>query len=263
MCRRLFEALPEIGERLAQAPHLLLCLDFDGTLTAIAKDPERVFLSPRMKLIVQALGNCVNTSVAVISGRDRADLQARVDIPGLIYAGNHGLEISGPGFIFVEPSAVSHRSALQELATGLTRRIQGIPGAVVEDKGLTVSVHYRQVAPAAWEEVRQVTHSVLANASHPFLLIPGDKVFEIRPRVYWNKGTAVGWIKEQVRQPEALVMYIGDDVTDEDAFTVLAGDITVKVGSSVETAAHYQLDGPGDVQRFLEWLARCRIPDSI
>jgi trehalose 6-phosphate phosphatase len=263
MCRRLFDALDEVGERIAQSLHLLLCLDFDGTLAAIAKDPAVVFLSPRMKMTVESLSKCANTSVAIISGRDRADLQARVDIPGLIYAGNHGLEISGPGFIFIEPGAVANRMALQELAADLARHLGGIPGAFVEDKGLTVSVHYRQVAPSSWEQIRQMVESALSKADDAFLLTCGDKVYEVRPRVTWNKGTAVGWIKKQLGQPNALVIYLGDDVTDEDAFRALAEDITIKVGSSLETSAHYQLNGPVDVQKFLEWLAQCRITEEL
>jgi trehalose-phosphatase len=72
--------------------------------------------------------------------------------------------------------------------------------------------------------------------------------------VYWNKVSAVGLIKEQVGRPEALTLYVGDDVTDEDAFVALTGEITVKVSESSETAAHYQVYSPSDVHRFLEWM---------
>jgi len=263
MCRRLFDSLEEIHERIVQAPHLLLCLDFDGTLAAIARDPTTVFLSGRMRLTLESLSRCLNTSVAIISGRARADLQSRVDIPGLIYAGNHGLEISGPGLIFVEPGATARRAALEKLIPPLERGLEDIAGAHVEDKGLTLTIHYRQAAAANWERIRQVTEATLADSSHLFHITAGDRVYEVRPHGAGTKGTAVGWIKERLEKPTALVIYLGDDATDEDAFRILGEDITVKVGCSPQTAAHYQIDGPADVQQFLEWLAQCRIADEI
>jgi len=171
-----------------------------------------------------------------------------------VYGGNHGLEISGPGFMFIDPTAASYVSALQELSEQLASRFQSSPGALVEFKGLTISVHYRQVASAQWDEVRRLVHAALASTTNPFVLTAGDKVFEIRPRVYWNKGSAVAWIKERLGKPDILTVYIGDDATDEDAFTALPHDITIKVGDAGETAAHYLLSGPWEVRRFLEWL---------
>jgi trehalose 6-phosphate phosphatase len=192
----------------------------------------------------------------VISGRERADLQARVGVPGLIYAGNHGLEISGPGLLFVEPTAVACRSALQALAADLGKRVAAIPGAFVEDKGLTLSVHFRQAPASAAETLRQTVHSALANASHPFQLTTGSMVFEVRPRVTWNKGTAANWVRAQQAKSESLVIYIGDDATDEDAFVALGDGITIKVGSGPsETAAAYRVESPEDVWRFLAWLS--------
>jgi trehalose 6-phosphate synthase/phosphatase len=124
----------------------------------------------------------------------------------------------------------------------------------VENKGLTVSVHYRQVAAGDAEEVRSIVQSALASPDCPFHLTMGNKVYEIRPRVHWNKGTAVGWIKEQIGKPDALVIYLGDDMTDEDAFAAFPDGITAKVGIPSETIALYQMEGPAEVLRFLEWL---------
>jgi trehalose 6-phosphate phosphatase len=194
--------------------------------------------------------------VAVISGRERGDLQARIDVAGLTYAGNHGLEISSPGRLFVEPKSIESTTALRQLAADLKNKLEPIQGVQVEDKGLTISVHYRQAAPEEVEQVRRIVHATLAGSDHPFQLSTGDKVFEIRPRVYWNKSTAVAWVREQVAHPEALVIYIGDDVTDEDAFAALPDAITVKVDGVNSSAAQFRIDGPADVSRFLESLDR-------
>ncbi len=229
MSRNIFEAMPEVSRKVADANHLLLCLDFDGTLTPLAQNSSEVSLPLRLKDLLASLSGRKSVSVAVISGRERGDLQARIDVAGLTYAGNHGLEISSPGHLFVEPKSIECTTALRQLAADLKTKLEPIQGVVVEDKGLTISVHYRQAAPEEVEQVRRIVHATLAGSDHPFQLSTGDKAFEICPRVYWNKGTAVAWVKEQVAKPDALVIYIGDDVTDEDAFAALPDAITIKV----------------------------------
>jgi trehalose 6-phosphate phosphatase len=255
MAQPLFDNLAEVGERIRRAPRALLCLDFDGTLTEFAGDPAEVCLAPRRERTLRALVQHDKLAVAIISGRSRADLCERVGIAGLIYAGNHGLEISGPGYVFVEPTAAAKSEELRELAKVLAARLRSVPGIIVEYKGLTISIHYRRCGECAGE-IQRVVHGTLAGTSHPFVLGAGDKVYEIRPRVYWNKGTAVTWIRKQLGPPERLTIYVGDDVTDEDAFTAIREGITVKVGSGAETAAHYMVEGPPEVGRFLEWLER-------
>jgi trehalose-phosphatase len=253
MSRPLFDNMFEVGENIGRAPSLLLCVDFDGTLATIVDDPAQVNLSPQVQRVLWSLSSFEDTFVAVLSGRERADVQARVGIPNLICAGNHGLEISGPGFRFLEPNAVTSRTALQQLAAELAECLQSIAGVVVEDKGLTISVHYRLAEPDEREEVHRIVHAALAQKADPFRLTLGDMVYQVRPCVDWNKGVAVQWIKEQIGKPDALVVYVGDDVTDEDAFASLPDSITVKVGNGAPTAARYHVEGPADVRRFLEW----------
>jgi trehalose 6-phosphate phosphatase len=248
----------EITQRIAAAESVLLFLDFDGILAPLDNDPDTAELTESTRHLLSDLAAQEKVSVAVISGRDRADLQRRVNIPGFIYVGNHGLEISGPGFIFVEPTAVEHQGELQELAANLTTALQPIAGALVENKGLTISVHYRLVSAELTEEVRRIVHGILAKSSHPFLLSMGDKVFEIRPRVYWTKGAAIDMIRQKLGKESALAIYIGTDVTDADGATTLAQGITIKVGGPVDPAAQYHVEDPIEVHNFLEWLATRR-----
>jgi trehalose 6-phosphate phosphatase len=255
MSRPLFEAIAEVGGRIERAPELLICLDFDGTLTPLQDEPSQVSLTPHMQRALRGLTEQPGLYLAVISGRERADLQSRLRMPGLIYAGNHGLEISGEGILFIEPNAAASSDLIKAFAEELRGRLQGIPGAIVENKGLTLSIHYRMVAESDAEQVRKLLHAALAGTDHPFQLACGNKVYDIRPRVYWNKGSAVGWIKEQLGKPDLLVVYVGDDVTDEDAFAALPDGITVKVGDPGETVAQYHLENPAEVRKFLEWLA--------
>jgi trehalose 6-phosphate phosphatase len=255
MCRSLFEFAGEVEDRIVQAPHLLLCLGFDGTLAPFVDAPNGASLPGQVRRLLSTLAQDDRISLTVLSGRERSDLQERVGIPGLIYAGNHGLELSGPGFLFVEPMAAACRGELQTLAEELTHRLRDTPGAVVEDKGLTISVHVRMVPASQRDEVRHQIRMALSRVSHPFVVVRDEKVFEIRPRVYWDKGTAVLCIKAQFGQPGTLVIYVGDDATDEDAFESLPDGITVKVDGNVPTAARYRLESLTEVRRFLEWVA--------
>ena len=254
MSQPLFDAIQHVGDQVAQAPHLLLCLNYDGTLSALAEQPQEARLSPQMERVLLGLANHDTVSLAIISGRDRADLQSRVGIPNLFYVGNHGLEISGPGQLFVEPTAASHADTLKQFVATLTAKLQPIEGVQVEYKGLTVTVHYRQAPPERAEEIRKVVHATLAGASHPFVLTTGPMAFEIRPRVYWSKGDAVKWIEEQLAKPGLLTIYVGDDQTDEDAFAALPDAVTIKVGTEGETTAKYRVESPLEVRKFLEWL---------
>jgi trehalose 6-phosphate phosphatase len=244
-----------VGDRIARAPHLLVGLDFDGTLADIVPHPADAQMVPEMRDVMAELAASPNATVAVVSGRERFDLLARIDIPGLIYAGNHGLEISGPGFLFVEPKALAARPALHALAEDLTIGLQDIPGAFVEDKGLSIAVHDRLVSAGLLEEVRRRVQAALVPVSHSFRVTTGARVFDIRPRVAWNKGDAVGWIRTRVAKAGALAIFLGDDIPDEDAFAALKDEITIKVGPG-ETVARYRLHDTKEVRNFLNWLVQ-------
>lgn len=254
MSLRLFDHLPDVEQMLLTHPHWLLGLDFDGTLAPIVDDPANAQLETRLRPVLASLSTRPNLTTIIMSGRERADVEGRVGLPDLIYAGNHGLDIHGQSLTFLEATAAASQPALNAMANSMAERMRNIQGGIVEHKGLTLSVHYRMVDESAHEEVRRAVHGVLAGTDHPFVLTTGKRVYEIRPRTYWNKGAAMIWIREQVR-PDARILYIGDDLTDEDAFRVCTDGITVRVGKSAETAAAYFLDAQTDVAVFLEWLA--------
>jgi len=250
----LFDNLLEIGARIGCAPHILLCSDFDGTLAPIVAEPSAAGLSLPIRRVLQKLAACERISLAIVSGRELSKLRKHVSVPGLIYAGNHGLEISGDGFFFIEPTAASSIERLERLAADLGRRLQHIPGAIVEDKGLTLSIHDRLVAEEDRRKVFDIVCAAVRSARPALKLTAGNRVHEVRPQVEWNKGVAVRWIAEKISKPGSLLIYLGDDVTDEDAFAALPEGITVKVGNQRPTAAHYQLDGPQEALKFLEWV---------
>jgi trehalose-phosphatase len=255
MTPSLFDNLESIGQRMAAAPHLLLGLDYDGTLTPIVNDPARATLDPAVRKLVQKVAARPRTSVAVVSGRRLRDVESLVDVSGLIYAGNHGLEIAGSDFRFVEPTAVKKRKTLGMLAPLLQNGLANIPGAIVENKDLTIAVHCRQVSRTRKEEVFRHVHAAVSVVANSFRISPGNEVFEIRPRVEWHKGRALLWIADQLKKPGILTVFVGDDQTDEEAFLALDDGITVKVGDFTATHASYRVEGPAEVARFLQWLA--------
>jgi trehalose-phosphatase len=260
MTQPLFDARDEVSARIRLASRCLVCLDFDGTLADFVGQPDDAYMPPETERALRALTGHDNLTIAIVSGRDRIDLERRVGIAGVIYAGNHGMDISGPGLDFLEPSAAARVDKMHELAEVLCTRLQDIRHAIVEDKGLTISVHYRLVDESDREELRRIVHATLASADHPYVLVAGEKVHEIRPRVAWNKGSAVVWIREHLGQPVPLPIYVGDDATDEDAFAALREEgISVKVRTGTETAARYTLEGTAEVRGFLEWLDKVAV----
>jgi trehalose-phosphatase len=256
MSQPLFENLTEISHRLRTASHVFLFLDFDGTLTSIVERPEMARLSPEIKDMLIRLSRRDHLTVAVISGRALDDIQTLVGISDLIYAGNHGMQISGQNLRFVEPTAVALRAALQQMSQNLTASLHHIDGVEVEIKGLTTSIHFRRAAEVDRNRIAQIVRSAVAAENHRFVLTIGKMVHEIRLRVSMNKGVAIRWIREQLAKTNSLSICLGDDVTDEDAFAAIPECITVKVGSSETTAARYHIATPREVQEFLVWLEK-------
>ena len=240
---------------MRDAAHVLLFLDFDGTLAPIHPNPGAASMPAESRRALRTLEADERSSVAIISGRALPDIKERVRMEEIIYAGNHGLEIIGPGMHFIEPTAAGRVEMLEEVARHLHVRLRHIPGVEVESKVLTASVHFRRASAGSTEEVHRTVQNTLTPIISLFQVTQGLQVFEIRPRVNWHKGLAVRWIKETLGRDDALAIYIGDDVTDEDAFAALPDGITISVGRTSSTCARYHLEHQESVQEFLVWMA--------
>lgn len=236
---------------------LVVLLDYDGTLSPIAPRPEDAVLSAATREVLRHLGERWMT--AIISGRSLADARDLVGLDHLLYAGNHGLEIEGPAGSDIRRNLAEDFSPdVAAVAAELDAALAEVEGSLVENKRYSLSVHYRLVAP---ERVTAVETAVdAAIARHPRLEKRlGKKVFELRPNLAWDKGKAVRWVLETIDDEDAglLPVYIGDDVTDEDAFAALADDgVGVLVSEQPhETAATHRLRDTEEVHRFLARLA--------
>jgi len=249
-------AFAEIQAHLA-GKRASVFLDYDGTLTPIVARPDLAIMSDGMRNILRGLA--AKCSVAVVSGRDLADVKRLVGLDDIVYAGSHGFDISGPGGLSIQhEQGAAFTEAVRRAAEKLAPALAGIEGALVEPKRFAVAVHYRQVAAADLPTVEAVVDEAL-KAVPELRKSYGKKVFELRPRFDWDKGKAVRWLMEALGQTGADVLpfYLGDDLTDEDAFAALADDgVTIFVGAPHRTAAHYLLDDTDQVGGFLSELTR-------
>lgn len=255
---------PEISTRLSGTRPVVF-LDFDGTLAPIVSRPDEAAISSETREVVRRVA--LRFPTTVVSGRGRDDVARRVGLAELHYAGSHGFDIQGPPRAegATGPDGIlEHRVAaeIEPLIQRVTRKVESslenVKGVVVEPKGYTVAVHYRMVAEKELARVESVVSRIVD--AHPELrLAHGKKVYEIRPELDWDKGKAVLWLLEalDLSGPEALPLYLGDDVTDEDAFGAVEDRGVGILVSTVPrpSAAHYQLQDPREVTAFLERLA--------
>jgi trehalose-phosphatase len=247
------ERMEEIKDHLNNK-RLALFLDYDGTLTPIVRRPEMAVLSEDMKQTIKAASE--HFFVAVISGRDLADVKNLVGISSLCYAGSHGFDISGPqGMHLKNQKGGKFRPQLKKAERKIKSRIDAIDGAHVESKKFSFAVHFREVSPKDQPDIANIVDDVVSGFPE-LRKSTGKKVFEIQPDLDWNKGKALLWLLEafHLDAPDVLPLYIGDDVTDEDAFSVLKDrGIGIVVGEKCRpTEARYRLKDPGEVRDFLK-----------
>ena len=246
-------------DRLSRSAEVLLLLDFDGTISEIATRHEDATLLPGVAGELERLARKAGHTVGVLSGRSLDDVARRVGVPGLIYAGNHGLEIDGAGLRFLHPEASTAMPALAECEAELVAALAEIPGARVENKTLTLTVHFRET-PAEWHQrVESTFRSVAAPpvGAGRFRVTSAKAALELRPAVDWDKGRALELIRSRLCA-DATPIYFGDDATDEDAFRAAqaAGGFGVFVGpAGTGSAADYRVESPGAVAEALAELA--------
>lgn len=261
MAEPFLAAAPRPAALIGRAEGMDFFFDLDGTLAPIAATPAEASLPPEVSRLLPRLHRPPLTTVAVVSGRALADLEAFFPAAGYALAGNHGLEIRLAGETLVHPAASGARPALAAVAALLAAAVREIPGCFVEDKGLGVAVHFRNTPRERLAEVRAAVRTALeaAPGGHLLTVRPGKEVLEVRPAGGGDKGTAVLRLLARRRgagwRGRCLPVYVGDDLTDEDAFRALRGvGVTVRVGHG-PTAAAYYLEAHAQVPELLSRLA--------
>ena len=255
--KEFFENSDEIKGLLA-GKHPVFFLDYDGTLTPIVATPDLAIISDAMRQTVLDLSN--KLTLAIVSGRATDDVKSKVKIDGIFYAGSHGFEIIDPqGEVTINDEAQMIRAVIDEVYTRLSEKLKDVKGALVEHVKYTISSHYRLVSEDDFPLVEQAVNETLEE--YPQLRrTDGKKVFEIRPRIDWDKGKAVRWIMSYLKFDPAkhMAVYIGDDTTDEDAFAVLndVGFGVLVAEQERPSQAQYIISDTDEVRKVLQWFIK-------
>lgn len=233
-------------------------LDYDGTLTPITDDPQAAILSENMRSTLIELSH--ETMLAVVSGRSKDNVEALVATPDIYYVGNHGFDIEGPkqNHLRLEVG-LEWIPILEKCYREVQTQLMAIPGVQFEPKRFTVTIHHRFVEEGQFKLVFEILHKTVSK--YPQLKITtGKKVLEIRPNMHWDKGQAVIWLAKQLNflNLESFLLYIGDDITDEDAFYSLPHNgASILVGEhGGKTYADYHLEDTEQVKIFLDHLTQ-------
>jgi trehalose 6-phosphate phosphatase len=256
---------------LVETPRFGLVTDVDGTISPIVDDPAAAQVTPRAKDLLTALCDTLPL-VAVISGRAPDDVRQRVGVEGIVYVGNHGFERWEDGGVKLMPEAAAFRPRLDAAIRALRPHLA--PGMELEDKGATISIHYRRAVDpaAAARDFRPL--AVDAAETGGLTFSEGRMVFELRPPLDVNKGTAFRGLVAEYDLDAAL--YLGDDVTDVDALTAAremraggvcnaygAGVLSEGTPEAVADSADFTIpSGVPGVESLLSWLLMARRASS-
>lgn len=254
----------ELEKRLSgKSPAVFL--DYDGTLTPIVDRPEDAIISDSMRDAVSALAE--RCPVCVVSGRDRPVVQELMGLDNLIVAGSHGFDIWSPDEGTIEHDAGSgYEELLEEAKARLREEVGSIEGAAVEPKKASVAVHYRLVSEKEKSRVKEVVSLILDEHREDLKVTPGKMVYELQPKLDWDKGKAVLYLLEtlELDRDDVVPIYLGDDHTDEHAFEALEDKgLGIFVGypedpevEGRDTSADNLLNTVEEVEQFLNTLGK-------
>jgi trehalose 6-phosphate phosphatase len=255
--------LNDVQRAIASRPpdrRLVFLSDYDGTLADFHPDPTVPMLSPARRDLLCTLAHRSDLTVGLVSGRRIVDLRTRTQLPSQAYlAGLHGMEIEVDQRRWKHPDLDASHRQVQELFARLEWVRDEVPGLLLEDKDVSLAVHVRGVAP----ELREAALARVATCAAPLLArkqlrrLDGALVVEYLPNIACHKGDATKRIARDVESRHGArpwIVFVGDDVTDEDAFRAIDSGVGVLVGSR-PSAARYQLSSSDEVEALLKWIA--------
>lgn len=242
---------PNLLPRIVQKRKLLLCLDYDGTLSEITARPSAARPVPRARQMIRALAAYPErVTVAIISGRDLATLRALLRPEGGVWmAGSHGIEIVDPrGRRYSQRASARARAEIAKIRGWIRREVRPRDGFVIEDKRIAIALHYRNATPATAAVVRASLRELVESRCASVAILHGKMVDEFIPRGLGGKGAAVRTIQKLLGDRTATPVYFGDDTTDEDAFRELRDDgVTIRIGGARRSWAQYRVASPTKV----------------
>lgn len=266
--RPLLPLLAELRPRLVGTPCVVM-LDVDGTLAPIVSRPEEAEVPPETRRVVAALAARDGVHLALVSGRAAADARRMVSVSNVWVIGNHGSEVIAPdGEQLVDPQVAPFQGAMAQARRKLAALLDPVAGVIVEDKRWSLSIHYRQADPHVLPRLQAIVEGVARELG--LRVHDGKMVFEVRPPVLVDKGTAVYSLAQRLQAlaDGATLLFAGDDRTDEDAFRLLRvrvpQAVTVRVSDDpgLHTMAEFVVADPPAVRVLLEELLTL-LPDAV
>jgi trehalose-phosphatase len=236
-------------------------LDVDGTLAPLVSHPSLAVVPHDTRRAVAALTAIDGAHVAIVSGRAAADARRMVAVPHAWTIGNHGAEVVSPdGDVEVDPEISAYGDAIDQAARSLAPLLAPMTHVLLENKGWSVAIHYRMADPTIVGRLRMTVESIAAGLG--LRVVEGKAILELRPPVQVDKGTAIYRLGTSLGAlgPDATIIYIGDDTTDEDAFRLLRARVphatTIFVGGEDRpTAAEFRVPDTDAVRQLLVSIA--------
>lgn len=254
----LFDRWDQVKRKLADK-YIFIFFDYDGTLTPIARTPQQAVISEKVKELLKKISEKPGLALAIISGRQLKDIKNIVGLKDIIYAGNHGLEIQGPKIKLESKVAPGSRLIIRNIYENMVSSFSRIKGVLIEDKGLSVSVHYRLMDVKDMPEFLSIFSEITESftTDNKIKINEGKKVYEIKPMVAWDKGKTVLWLLARQQflagKDKVFPVYFGDDLADEDVFKVLKNKgLTIFVGQPRASKALYYVKSTTEVTRFMK-----------
>jgi len=256
--KNLFDNISEIKTQIEKTGGAILLLDFDGVLSAIAPTPDEAFISKENKTLVKA---CTERfPVAVITGRTLTEIKKKVGLKNLFYISSHGLEWEEDGEYHLKPIPKEVTEAINFAKEKIKPLMNRYPGMIFEDKSFMFAAHYRIMKPELVgtfiKEVTSILEPIVKQ--HKLRLDHNLKTFELRPEINWDKGDSVLFAENHFNKKTGekfVPIYIGDGLTDEDAFIILKEKgIAIRVGENKTSEAKWYLRNQKEVSLFLKWL---------
>jgi trehalose 6-phosphate phosphatase len=224
-----------------------LFLDFDGTLVEIVERPDAVAVDRRLATLMSRLADRLQGRLAVVSGRPRAEIDALFGGDGFAVGGSHGLELRWPDGRMIAPATPA---GLTEIAAQMRALVNAQPGIFIEEKPFGIALHYRG-APDAAADCHALAKRLAGQFG--FALQTGKMVVELRA-AGGDKGAALRAFMAEPPMRGTRPLFVGDDLTDEDAFAAASalGGHGILVGPPRASAAHYRLPDVAAVRAWLE-----------
>jgi trehalose 6-phosphate phosphatase len=238
----LFTAWNQIAARIRKSERVVIFLDFDGTLVRIAPLPSGVRMAPKTREVLRKLARNRKVTIAMISGRQRAELQQLIKIRQIKYMGLYGWESRGNQRV---PFAA--REALVRMLVSLLAELPAYPGVWIEPKRNSFSIHLLGAQAETQRRVRETVDRFVKPLRHTLKAMGNLRDIEIAPVMLGDKGLAARKFLAAPAMRGALPLYFGDDFSDEPAFAAVRRGISVLVGKRRATQAEFSVRGPAEV----------------